>query len=207
MIISQAAIDLIIAEEVSSEAVYRKRYTRPEWPGLSSGPTVGIGYDLGQAFAASIRNDWLPHLPAEMVEVMASCAGKTGPAGQVMTTRIRDDVNVPWEAAMAVFREHDVPKWIGIVKLHLPHCDELSADSLGALVSLAYNRGPSFDSQGTRYTEMRSIKAHMNMRQFEHIPSDIRSMKRLWEGNKSTRGLVLRREHEAQLFEAGLSPK
>lgn len=202
--ISQAAIDLIIAEEVSSEAVYRKRYQRPEWPGLSSGPTVGIGYDLGQAFAATIRNDWMAHLSSEMIEVMAGCAGQVGPAGRTMTARIKNDVLVPWEAATAVFHDHDVPKWIGTVKLYLPHCDELSPDSLGALVSLAYNRGPSFESTGARYDEMRRIKAHMTARQFDRIPADFRSMKRIWEGNKSTRGLVIRREHEAQLFEQGL---
>ena len=43
---SQAAFDLIVKEEVSSEAVYRKKYQRPEWPGVNSGATVGIGFNL-----------------------------------------------------------------------------------------------------------------------------------------------------------------
>ena len=46
-LISQAAIDLIVREEVSGKEVYERNYRRPEWPGGSSGVTIGIGYDVG----------------------------------------------------------------------------------------------------------------------------------------------------------------
>jgi len=201
--ISQDAIDLIIEEEVSSEATYRRLYEHPTWPGVRSGPTVGIGYDLGQTNAAVIRKDWSPHLPADMVTAMVSVAGIHGTPGQAATARIRNKVQVPWETAEEVFLARDVPRWIAIVRAHLANTDELGPDCLGALVSLTFNRGPSFDEDGPRYREMRAIKACMAAGNFAAIPAELRLMKRIWP-NKSERGLVLRREHEAQLFERGL---
>jgi hypothetical protein len=55
--ISQAAINHIIAEEVSSPAYYERHYRKPEWPGGASGVTVGNGYDLGYASPQKIRDD------------------------------------------------------------------------------------------------------------------------------------------------------
>jgi GH24 family phage-related lysozyme (muramidase) len=83
----------------------------------------------------------------------------------------------------------------------LPNTGKLSADSLGALVSLAYNRGASFDSEGTRYQEMRAIKADMAAKKYQDVPKQIRNMKRLWPNVK---GLRVRRDLEAQLFQDGL---
>lgn len=202
-VISQDAIDLIIEEEVSSEASYRRLYQRPTWPGVQSGPTVGIGYDLGQTTASEIRKDWSRYVAADTVTAMASVAGIHGGAGHAATMRIHSKVLVPWEAAESVFLDHDVPKWIAIVRAHLSHTDELGPDCLGALVSLTFNRGPSFEKDGNRYREMRAIKACMSAGNFAAIPDELRSMRRIWP-NKSERGLVLRREHEAELFERGL---
>jgi GH24 family phage-related lysozyme (muramidase) len=75
-------------------------------------------------------------------------------------------------------------------------------DRLGALVSLTYNRGASYDTPGARYKEMRNIKSHMTAEDFERIPGDIRAMKRLWPG---VAGLRKRREREARLFEQGFA--
>ena len=44
---SQAAIDLIVREEVGSQARYKHKYQHPEWPGGASGVTIGVGYDCG----------------------------------------------------------------------------------------------------------------------------------------------------------------
>ena len=40
MRISQSAFNLIVREEVSSEAYYKRHYTHPEWPGEKSGVTI-----------------------------------------------------------------------------------------------------------------------------------------------------------------------
>lgn len=201
--ISQAAFDLIVAEEVSSQAAYNARYQHPERPGGQSGITIGIGYDCGYSTPARIREDWGGHIPNAMVDALCSIAGLTGDRAQSALAIIRPQVIVPWQAAIDVFANTDIPRWAATVRKALPNCDKLSPDCFGALVSLAYNRGASFSMAGDRYAEMRSIKAHMASQNFAAIPADFRSMKRLWT-TPSVRGVATRREHEALLFQKGL---
>jgi hypothetical protein len=198
---SQAAIDLIVAEEVSSQAVYEKKFQHPEWPGGMSGVTIGIGYDCGYSTPTVIQGDWDNKLSVAMVAALEAVAGIHGTPAASHAHELRNVVTVPWEAAMAVFIGRDIPKWEGIVIKALPNAIQLAPDSFGALVSLAYNRGPSFSNAGDRYREMRAIKDHMAKEQFAEIPDEFRSMRRLWP---NMTGLRNRRDHEAALFEKGL---
>jgi GH24 family phage-related lysozyme (muramidase) len=198
---SQAAIDLIVAEEVSSEATYQKLYQHPEWPGGMSGVTIGIGYDVGYSTPETIQADWGDKLPAAMVHALQAVAGIHGSPASSHAHALHGVVTVPFEAAMAVFRQRDMPKWEQIVAHALPNTQLLAPDSFGALVSLAYNRGASFSAPGDRYQEMRGIRLLMGAQQFDRIPDEFRSMKRLWP---NVLGLRLRRDHEAALFEQGL---
>jgi hypothetical protein len=75
---SQAAVDLIVAEEVSSQAVYQARYQHPEWPGGASGVTIGIGYDCGYSTANTIQGDRGDKPPAPMVKCLQDVAGIHG---------------------------------------------------------------------------------------------------------------------------------
>lgn len=200
---SQAAIDLIVAEEVTSQAVYQKLYQHPEWPGGASGVTIGIGYDCGYSTSNTIQGDWGDKLPAPMVKCLQDVAGIHGSPASSHAHALRGVVTVPWDAAMAVFIGRDMPKWEGIVSRALPNTDKLSPDSFGALVSLCYNRGPGGFTDGSdRDREMRAIKAHMATGQFAEIPAEFRSMKRIWP---NVSGLQHRRDHEAALFEKGLA--
>jgi hypothetical protein len=200
---SQAAIDLIVAEEVSSKETYQARYQHPEWPGGASGVTIGIGYDCGYSTPATIAADWGDKLPAAMVKCLQDVAGINGSPASSDAHALRGVVTVPWDAAMAVFTQRDMPKWEGIVAHALPNTDKLSPDSFGALVSLCYNRGAGgFTSGSDRNREMRAIKAHMAAGQFAEIPAEFRSMKRIWP---NVSGLQHRRDHEAALFQKGLA--
>jgi GH24 family phage-related lysozyme (muramidase) len=114
-------------------------------------------------------------------------------------------VSVPFSAASAVFQQTSVPRTTAETANALPGSDALSPDCMGALVSLVYNRGPSFSADGDRYTEMRAIKTDVMQKRFADIPAQLRSMKRLWAGDPNAAGLVRRRELEALLFEQGLS--
>lgn len=207
---SQAAFDFIVSKEVTSEAVYRKKYRRPEWPGEKSGPTVGIGYDLGQTPAGTIRADWSGRVSDAMLEVMMGCAGHTAAAGKSKTAQVRNLIDIPWETALAVHKECVVPRWETRLAKALPNTDKLSGDSFGALLSLIFNRGTSFNLQQDRYKEMRAIKTHMAAQNFAEIPDEIRSMKRIWPSDDPKRpdkGLRDRREQEAAMFERGLKVK
>jgi len=165
-----------------------------------SGVTIGIGYDCGYTTKDKLRQDWQA-LPARMVEALIGTVGITGGAAGERARRLRDIVNVPWEIALSVLDHRDVPNWVAIVRKALPNTELLGPDCLGALVSLAYNRGASFSKAGPRYAEMRAIKGHMASRQFDRIPAEFRSMKRLWP---NMRGLRQRRDDEANLFQKGL---
>jgi hypothetical protein len=199
--ISRAAFDLIVGEEVSSEAVYRRRYTRPEWPGEQSGVTGGIGYDFGQQSRAQIIADWSGKIPDAMVKALAKTAGVTGRPAAALALQLRDIVDIPWEAALEVFSNHDVPRYMAMLCQACPGVEQLAPDCQGVLLSITFNRGASFNKPGVRYAEMRQIKACIKSGDLARIPSLIRSMKRLWP---ETSGLRRRREHEAVLFEKGL---
>ena len=210
--ISQKAVDLIIAHEITNEKRYELRYRRPIWPGVQSGATIGIGYDLGHTDAKTIRADWEGKVPDAMLEAMLSCVGLVGPTdGQRATNRVKHLIDIPYALARQVFDECVMPRWEANLAKQLPNTDKLSGDCRGVLVSLVYNRGFSFRKprqpgvQVDRYTEMRSILKHMQDRNFAAIPAEIRSMKRLWDPATAA-GLLRRRDEEADLFEAGLQP-
>lgn len=198
---SQAAIDLVVAFEVTSRAVYIKKYQKPEWPGVASGVTVGIGYDLGYMTQEQITKDWAPHLPAAMVAMMHKCAGKKGQAAKAILPEARGVISVPWGAAMAVFEESTTPRYEAALLKAIPAAKNLNADCFGVLFSLTYNRGASYTMKGDRYREMRNIRAYVTSGDYDRVPGEIRSMKRLWPG---TPGLLRRRDAEAKLFEQGL---
>jgi hypothetical protein len=202
MRISAAAFDLIVVEEVSSEKIYTKKYQRPEWPGESSGVTVGIGYDLGQTPRDKIIADWKDHVDPGMLGAMVSASGVTGKKAEALTRKLHNLILIPWDKAIAVHKESVLPRWEDTTSNALPNTDKLSPDSFGALVSLTFNRGPSFRSSGGRYSEMRNIRKHMQALEFEKIPGEFRDMKRLWP---SSAGLRRRRDTEAKMFERGLN--
>lgn len=199
--ISQSAFDLIVAEEVSGRNYYERHYRTPEWPGGASGVTIAIGYDLGYATPDKIREDWGSRVPPDMLKAMLECAGVKGAAAKTLAARMHNRINIPWDTAIEVFADRDVPQWTAQVLRSCPGAEKLSPTCLGVIVSTAYNRGASFNLPGDRYKEMRDIKAEIGKGQFSLIPGELRSMKRLWPGVK---GLRDRREREAKLFEAGM---
>jgi hypothetical protein len=201
MQISQRAFDLIVAEEVSSKAYYIRHYQHPEWPGGASGITIAIGYDLGYATRAKISADWSGRVSSDTLMVMMRCAGVHGDAARQLLPQVRSGINIPWEAAIAVFSGRDVPQWTAAVLKGIPGAGKLRPSCLGTIVSTAYNRGCSFALGGDRYREMRDIKKHVANGAISVVPRDIRAMKRLWP---KVKGLRDRREREAVLYEYGL---
>jgi hypothetical protein len=81
---------------------------------------------------------------------------------------------------------------------------DLSGDSFGALVSLVYSRGSEDYPGNPRRAEMYNIQVLMRAKDYFSVPAQIRQMKHLWADKPDLRGLVVRRELEALLFEAGL---
>ena len=201
MIISQRAFDLIVSEETGGETYYNKTERSATWPGGASGVTIGIGYDCGYETAETIKADWTGRLPHSAVAAICSVAGVRGSPAHSHAKELHGVIDIPWDVALDVFRSRDVPRWEKNVRDALINTEHLPADSFGALVSLAFNRGASFCQPGDRYTEMRAIGSHMTHLRFDKIPGEIRAMARLWPRIKDLRD---RRQHEAALFEEGL---
>lgn len=198
---SRAAVDLIVSFEVTSKAVYEKKYQRPEWPGVQSGITVGIGYDLGYNTRDDILRDWSGKLPAQVIASMQKYAGLTGETAQSHLVAARQEIFVPWDAAMAVFMGTSVVKFEAMTLRACPGADKLPAGCFGVLTSLSYNRGASYTKAGERYREMRNIRALVASGRWQDVSAEIRAMKRLWPG---VSGLLRRRDEEAALWDASL---
>lgn len=92
MPISQRAFDLIVAKEVTDEATYRRLYARPDWPGGSSGVTIGIGYDVGYTDRAKLHCDWDGVIAPEMIKALERAVGVTGKRAKALAAELRDKV-------------------------------------------------------------------------------------------------------------------
>lgn len=206
--ISTRATDLLISLEISNEQLYTRRYSAPTWPGGRSGVTVAVGYDLGYAKPYAITKDWREYIDPSDAKLLAQASGIVGPQAKQRARSLRN-VGISYNVAKRQFLEVMQPRYVGITERALPNFNELDLDCRGALVSLVYNRGASFDIPETRdpksrYAEMRAIKQCMLDRTFALIPGQIRSMAHLWARQKGAEGLVWRRNLEASLFELGL---
>ncbi|HLH94990.1 MAG TPA: peptidoglycan-binding protein [Xanthobacteraceae bacterium] len=197
---SQDAFNLIVSEEVDGKIYYLRHCAHFEWPQGASGPTIMIGYDCGYVTRDEATADCRGILSDDMLPHVLLACGLKGEAAHQFVAQHGTSVTVTWDQALAEFSTREMPKWEARLDAALPTA-KLTGDSYGALVSLAYNRGCSFDEPGPRYAEMRSIKAHMLAGRFDLIPDEFLSMRRLWlEGSDLWR----RRGHEADLFRKGL---
>lgn len=194
--ISDKAFDLIVKYEVSSRTYYDRYLSKPTWPGLSSGVTIGIGYDLGYYTPAQFSRDWSRHLmPNATFKRLASTLGLKGVRASAHIKSL-SDIRIPWESAVQVFRSSTLPRFVDLTLKTYPGAEKLHPDVLGALVSVVFNRGASLT--GSRRKEMAMLREAVRVGDTAQIEDLIRRMKRLWAGTKF-KGLVRRRDAEADL--------
>jgi GH24 family phage-related lysozyme (muramidase) len=202
---SQRAFEAIIGWEVSDKRTYEQTLTRPTWPAVKSGVTIGIGYDLGYQTREQFVRDWSPHLSEDEVETLLPCVGVKGRAAEVLAQRVSHEVSIPWAAAISVYQDTTIPRWEATTLKAFRGADALPPDCFGALVSLVFNRGPDMGAIGAdsweRRQEMRLIRDAITAKDYGDVPAALREMKRLWP---ESRGLRNRREAEAKMFETGL---
>jgi len=201
--LSPAAENMIVRFEVTSQAAYERRYQRPIWPKGQSGVTIGVGYDLRYANRAFLDRDW-PTMSAGDKAKLSSVLGLAGADAQAALRSVQSVV-VPWRMAETQFLSF-LPYPTRETEIAFPNCADLPDDCFGALVSLIYNRGSAMPARSDRRREMRAIRDAAAAKAWDRIPPLIRSMKRLWP-EPDARGLVLRREAEARLFQSALPAK
>lgn len=197
MNLSTRGIKAMIDWETSGQECYKKN---PIWPGVNSGVTIGVGWDLGQTPATETSRAWSPHLNAATLALLVSVSGRKGEAAKEVLKHVRHLV-IPWEAAISVFEQVTLPTWYMRTLRIYPQMIDLPGDCAAALVSLCFNRGT--DLSGERRREMCNIQALLRTGNLKEIPNQLREMKRLWP---TVEGLRNRRMNEADLFQSGLVP-
>jgi hypothetical protein len=197
--ISEKSWDLILEFEVGGGQPYYEKYLiHPEWPKGASGVTIGVGYDLGYNSRQQILADW-KDLPPEDLNLLAACAGIKGDAAKY-ALRTVSQVRVPWQLAMTVYKSRTVPRFAAATVKAYPGIDTLDAGAQGVMLSWVFNRGDGV-SASDRDLEKRQIRAAVPG-QPPRVPGYIRHSERLWLGTANGRGLVRRREAEADLWQS-----
>jgi hypothetical protein len=212
-LISDAGRDMIIGFEVTSRAVYERRYQRPICPACdttASGVTLGIGYDLGYVRESIARLDWSRH---PQVETFVPYVGLTGGEAKAATRKIQH-VITPYRLAEQVFEETTVVQYYRVAaRTYGPPFLSAPAPVRDGLVSVVMNRGGALGAtQNAEATlppfrrnsrwEMRQIKTTcLPAHDYACVARMIRDMKRLWP---NVPGLQARREIEAQMVERAL---
>ena len=197
--ISDKALNLILKYEVGGgESYYNRFLYRPIWPGLNSGVTIGVGYDLGYNNLQSFKASWTGKLSTQDIIRLARALGVKGRSAKELIPGVKD-IKISWEHALSVFKSHTIPIFADQTNRVFPGADRLHPDAYGALLSLVFNRGA--DLSGSRRIEMARIRTLVPKKDYKAIALEIRKMKRLWL-NAGVDGLLKRREDEAKLVES-----
>lgn len=207
--VSQSGVDLIVKYEVGGKSYYESRLrkpTVPAWRTTQSGVTIGFGFDVGYNSKTQIRNACEGILSDSEIRALQSVAGLKGRRAYYALYKVRDRVSVTWAEAQKIFERDSLPRFSGLTaRAFNLEDDTLHPDCNGALVSLVFNRGSKVDYSDRR-KEMAWIKHNISVGREDRVPGNIRSMKRLWSYRK-LKGLHLRRDSEARLFEVGLKSR
>lgn len=191
--ISLAAINLIKSFEGCPP--------NPEWPGGDSGITLGYGCDIGAD--PSSLSPWENVLTADDYRKLEAVRGLTGQEARNALPTV-NAIIIKKADAESIFETYTLVNEIAKTLKAFPGSGQLPPDSLGALVSVVYNRGTSMD--GERRTEMRMCRDAIaaGQDQWPEVVVQIAKMVRLWPGEPTASNLSGRRLAEAALFARGL---
>jgi hypothetical protein len=206
--LNKKSIDLILEFEVGGgENYYNKFLKNPTWPGEQSGVTIGVGYDCGYVNKNEFSNDW-KNLDQKNFDKLYKTVGTKGIAAKDLIKGVKDII-IPWDLALEVFMNKTVTKFYNLARDTFPNFDNLPEDAKGGIVSLVFNRGNSL--QGDRRREMKFIYEAMKIspvfdqKTLTFIANQIRSMKRIWFGSSIEKGMIRRRDAEAELVEKAIT--
>jgi GH24 family phage-related lysozyme (muramidase) len=166
-----------------------------------------FGNDVGHMSHKEIQTAFQGVLSQKQIDLLKSVSGMKGSNAYYNgLPKVKYLISVEYSDAEKVFKKYTLPKFTQQTATAFKLSkDRLHPHSGGALTSIVFNRGPSMSSSSSR-KEMRDIRQNISLKKDDAIPSDIRSMKRLWS-YKSLKGLHLRRDAEAKLFQEGLDAR
>lgn len=192
--IDPAVFELVVRWEVGSPAQYVRKYQGVICPGGGSGPTIGIGYDLGTQTPAEIRAAWGWH-PA--IEELVTASGQVGPERCAAWRAGHRGVRVSYDDALRVFATHDWPRYVAMAaRAYRNGWEGLTLNHQRGLAGNGYNRGFSF--VGSRKAEMRVVRDTCVPSSLAPCTADqLRASCRVWEGTDLYNGICARRRAEA----------
>ncbi len=194
--IAPEAIDLLVQHEIGSEALYTRRYQGIACPGGHSGPTIGIGWDLGTQTRATILEEWAEH---PEVQRLAEAAGHTGPARCKAMQRKLGDIRVSYAQARRVFERYSLVKYYRIAHRSFgAEFEHAHPKVKGALTDTVYMRGGSMN--GSRRTELRHIRDHCLAPDNACTADQVQRQIRLWVGTDIERNMRRRTTENAMLI-------
>lgn len=198
--VSPAAVALIVRHEIVSEAYYGRKLQGFACPGDRSGPTCGIGSDLGVQTRATIRDVWSVH---PHVERMTTASGRVG-FKACRTWRLDNiDVRTPLPLAREVFATKLLPRYERMAaRAFRKTWHLLPPDARGGLVATVYVRGASMeDAPGSQQRkEMRVMRDECGA-DVRCLAAQHRAMCPRFAGRKDQAGLCRRFNDTADLIE------
>lgn len=194
--INPAVVELVVRWEVGSPKQYTAKYQGVICPGGASGPTIGIGDDLGHQTAAEIRRRWGWHPQADR---LVTGSGQTGPAACNAWKKAHRDIRVSYDDALRIFQTYAWPKYQAMAsRAYRNGWSSLTPFHQGSLTSNGYNRGFSF--LGAKRAELVVIRDTCVPRsEAPCTASQLRASCRVWDSQPTIRkGLCARRHAEAE---------
>lgn len=192
--VDPAVVELVVRWEIGSQAQYVRKYQGVICPGGASGPTIGIGFDLGTQTPAEIRAAWGWHPD---VDRLVTASGQVGPERCAAWRAAQRDIRVSYDDALRVFATHDWPRYMAMAaRAYRAGWTDLTPNHQRALGGNGYNRGFSFI--GSRRTEMRVVRdTCVPSNQAPCTAEQLRASCRVWAGTAIYNGLCARRRGEA----------
>lgn len=194
--VDPAVVELVVRWEIGSQAQYVRKYQGVICPGGASGPTIGIGFDLGTQTPAEIRAAWGWHPD---IDRLVTASGQVGPEKCKAWRAAHRDIRVSYDDALRVFATHDWPRYMAMAaRAYRNGWADLTLNHQRALGGNGYNRGFSF--LGSRRTEMREVRdTCVPGNDAPCTAGQLRASCRVWDSQPDIRkGLCARRYAEAE---------
>lgn len=198
--VSPAAVALIVRHEIIAPSFYNRALQGFACPGDRSGPTCGIGSDLGVQTRATIRDVWSIHPD---VERMTTASRKVGFVACKTWRADHRDIRTPLPIAQQVFATKLLPRYYRMAAhafrktWHL-----LPPDAQGGLTATVYVRGASMeDAPGSQQRKEMRVIANDCGADVHCIAAQHRAMCPRFAGRKDQAGLCKRFNDTADLIE------
>lgn len=199
--VSPAAVALIVRHEIISPGYYTAKLQGFACPGDTSGPTVGIGSDLGVHTPTRIASDWSIH---PHVGTLMQGSGVIGFGPCRSYRRDHADVRTPFDMAQQVFATKVLPAYYNLAARAFRNgWDSLPPNAQGALTVTVFARGAGMrDPKGApgKRAEMRELRdICVPAGDVQCIARAHRAMCARYTGRKDAAGLCRRFRETADL--------